>query len=210
MHIIEKYFQVVLHCLTITNIRCKSGKEIDLLAVNPKTGMKYHVEARVGTSPSFKIREKDTYTSKGKPHKIGLDYFDKEKFRHPVVIDKIQEIFGSLDYQKVLVVWDVERNNVYESAKGYGILVWRIYDLISILLQKSRETKGSRDDVLRLLDLMRVFEEERQRLEMKRWKEAQKHVKKISKEREKWLKPSIRIKKAAKEVEKWKSIQNKK
>jgi len=183
----------------MTNIRCKGGKEIDLLALNPKTGMKYHVEARVGTSPSFKIREKDTHTSKGKAHKIGLDYFDEEKFRHPIVTDKIQEIFGSLDYQKVLVVWNVERNNVLDTAKGYGILIWRIHDLISILLQKSRETKGSRDDILRLLDLMRVFEEEKWALEIKQRKGEQKRIREISKEREKWLKPRISIKKAVKE-----------
>ena len=190
----------------MTNIRCKGGKEIDLLALNPRTGMKYHVEARVGTSPSFKIREKDTYTSKGRAHKIGLDYFDKEKFKHSAVTDKIQEILGSLDYQKVLIVWDVQRKNCYEAAKSYGILIWRIHDLISILLQKSRETKGSRDDVLRLLDLMRVFEEERDRHRMKRWKETYKHVKKVSKEREKWLKSPIMTKKARKEVEKRKSM----
>jgi hypothetical protein len=38
VHIIEKYFQEVLYCFTMTNIRCKGGKEIDVLAVNPTTG----------------------------------------------------------------------------------------------------------------------------------------------------------------------------
>jgi hypothetical protein len=190
----------------MTNIKCKGGKEIDLLAVNPKTGLKYHVEARVGTSPSFKIREKDTYISKGRAYKIGLDYFDKEKFKHSVVTDKIQGIFGSLDYQKVLVVWNVQNENCYDAAKDYGILIWRIHDLISILLRKSRETKGSRDNVLRLLDLMRVFEEEKMSLELKRRKEEYKHIKKTSKEREKWLKPPTTTKKALKEIEKWKNM----
>ena len=78
VHIIEKYFQLVRHCFTMTNIRCKRGKEIDLLAIDPQTGEKYHVESRVGTAPSFKIREKDTSTSKGRPHKIGLDYFHNQ------------------------------------------------------------------------------------------------------------------------------------
>jgi hypothetical protein len=50
VHIIEKYFQEVLHCFTMTNIRCKGGKEIDLLAVNPITGKRYHIESRVSTS----------------------------------------------------------------------------------------------------------------------------------------------------------------
>jgi len=203
VHIIEKYFQVVLNCLTMTNIKCKGGKEIDLLAVNPKTGLKYHVEARVGTSPSFKIREKDTYTSMGRAHKIGLDYFDKEKFNHPVVTDKIQGIFGSLDYQKVLVVWNVKNENCYDKAKGFGILIWRIHDVINILFSKSRETKGSRDDVLRLLDLIELFGEEQFRLELKRRKKGKgyRYIRKTSK-----IVPPTTIKKALKDVEKWKNM----
>jgi len=189
--------------LTMTNIKCKGGKEIDLLAVNPKTGLKYHVEARVGTSPSFKIREKDTYTSMGRAHKIGLDYFDKEKFNHPVVTDKIQGIFGSLDYQKVLVVWNVKNENCYDKAKGFGILIWRINAVINILFSKSRETKGSRDDVLRLLDLIELFGEEQFRLELKRRKKGKgyRYIRKTSK-----IVPPTTIKKALKDVEKWKNM----
>lgn len=103
----------------MTNIRCKGNKEIDLLAINPRTGDKFHVESRVGTSPSFKIRIKDTYTSKGRPHKIGLDYFDKEKFNHPIVIKKIQEIFGNLDYRQILVVWAVQ-----DGSKSQNEMFW--------------------------------------------------------------------------------------
>jgi hypothetical protein len=54
VHTIEKYFQEILHCFTMTNIRCRGGKEIDLSAINPNNRKKYHVESRVGTSPSFK------------------------------------------------------------------------------------------------------------------------------------------------------------
>jgi hypothetical protein len=54
VHIIEKYFQVVLGSVTMTNVKCKGGKEIDLLAMDPKTLEKYHVESRVSTS--FKLR----------------------------------------------------------------------------------------------------------------------------------------------------------
>ena len=64
VHIIEKYFQEILHCFTMTNIRCKRGKEIDLLALNPSTKEKYHIEARV-TRTGFKIKKHDTYVRKG-------------------------------------------------------------------------------------------------------------------------------------------------
>ena len=52
VHIIE-YFQVVLGCFTMTNVKCEGQKELDLLAVNPRTSEKYHVESRVSTS--FKL-----------------------------------------------------------------------------------------------------------------------------------------------------------
>ena len=136
----------------MTNIQCRRGKEIDLLAINPKSGEKYHVEARVGTSSSFKIREKDTYTSKGKPHKIGLDYFHKEKFEHPIVKEKICEFFGDSKYRKWLVVWHVKNENlVMKALSEYGIEIYWIHELIANLRQQ-KLTSGSRDVVLRLIE----------------------------------------------------------
>jgi Holliday junction resolvase-like predicted endonuclease len=76
VHIIEKYFQEILHCFTMTNIRCKGGKEIDLLAINPKTLERYHVKSRVSTT--FKLKLKATYSKKGRCYKNGIDYFAKE------------------------------------------------------------------------------------------------------------------------------------
>lgn len=58
VHIIEKYFQEIKRCFTMTNIKCKGGKEIDLLAVVPITLERYYVESRVSTT--FKLREKAT------------------------------------------------------------------------------------------------------------------------------------------------------
>jgi len=63
VHLIEKYFQAVKKCLTMTNIRLKKNKEIDLLAINPRTGEKYHVESRV-TLTGFTLLKKDTYAKK--------------------------------------------------------------------------------------------------------------------------------------------------
>jgi len=61
----------------MTNIKCRGGKEIDLLAINPQTLKRYHVEARV-TTTGFKILPFDTKVSrgewKGRAHKRGLDF----------------------------------------------------------------------------------------------------------------------------------------
>ena len=162
VHIIEKYFQLIRHCFTMTNIRCKRGKEIDLLAVNPKSGEKYHVESRVSTSKGFALREKDTQTSKGRPLRRGLDYFLREKFNHPLITEKISELFGDFDYQKVLVVWrtkdDYSQINQIAVEK-YGINIWVLRGMV-IELMRHKVTSGSRDDVLRIMELASLVKEE--------------------------------------------------
>jgi len=170
----------------MTNIRCKRGKEIDLLVVNPKTGEKYHVESRVGTSPSFKIKEKDTYTSKGTPHKVGLDYFNKEKFCHEAVVSAIHEIFGDKNYRKILVVWEVEDESVIEySRKNYGIEIWFVSDLIEELDERIYKgfIRGSRDDVLRTIELITRVHELKRKVQVRITKRRGKlHFEKVPKD----------------------------
>jgi hypothetical protein len=156
VHIIEKYFQEILHCFTMTNIRCKGGKEIDLLAINPKTLERYHVESRVSTT--FKLKLKATYSKKGRCYKNGIDYFAKEKFNHPLILEKTYEVFNTKDYNKVLIVWDVENKDIIEEAKKkYNIDVRSMKRVLSSLilpLMGKRHPKGSRDDVLRMLEFL--------------------------------------------------------
>ena len=138
----------------MTNIRLKGGKEIDLLAINPKTLEKYHVESRVATSPSFKLRLQDTYTSKGKAHRRGIDFFAKEKFNHPTVRKFVEDIFEGSDYRKWLVVCSVQDADVIEQAEEkFGIEVTSISLLLGRMIRE-RKTRGSRDDVLRVVELM--------------------------------------------------------
>lgn len=159
VHIIEKYFQTILNCSTMTNIRLKGGKEIDLLAIDPKRGVKYHVEARVSTSRSFALREKDTYTSKGRAHKRGLDYFAEEKFYHPTVKAKIGELFGDSQYRKILVTWQTPHTNLARLAdEKFDIKVVSLSFFINELIHR-RATVGSRDVVLRTLELISLIEE---------------------------------------------------
>jgi len=160
VHIIEKYFQEVLLCFTMTNIRCKGGKEIDLLAINPKTLEKFHIEARVTVS-GFKIAKIDTYTKKGKrigtAHRIGLDFFNKEKFEHEAIKKKILDVFGEVPYRKILVVWNVEDDSVIPYAKEtYKIEIWKIQEMLQ---RFGKYVSGSRDDVLRTMELVYLSHE---------------------------------------------------
>jgi hypothetical protein len=141
----------------MTNIKLKRGKEIDLLAMNPRTGEKFHVESRVATSPSFKLRLKDTQRSNGTSHRRGVDYFEKQKFNHQIVADAVRKIFGDEDYRKIIVVWDVKNDSVVKQAKEeFDIEIWFMDALISELekMFHSGLIRGSRDDILRTVELI--------------------------------------------------------
>jgi len=154
VHIVDRYMQLVRKCFTMTNVMLGGGKEIDLLAFNPVSGEKFHIEVRIATGKGFRLRMKDTQTKNGRKHKRGMDTLSKIKFEHSIVTSKVKEVFGSSEYKKVLVVWDVQDNNVIEQAKNvYGIEVWRISEIIDHLM-KEVKTRPYRNDVLRTVQLI--------------------------------------------------------
>jgi hypothetical protein len=154
VHIVERYMQLVKKCFTMTNVMLGGGKEVDLLAYNPRTNEKYHIEVRVTIGRGFRLRMKDTQTKNGRKHRRGLDTLNEIKFIHPTVTNKVAEIFGSSDYKKVLVVWDVQNNAVIKQAKDvYGIEIWLVSDILSEII-KEVKTRPYRDDVLRTIQLI--------------------------------------------------------
>jgi hypothetical protein len=154
VHIVDRYMQLVKKCFTMTNIMLKGGKEIDLLAVNPISGEKYHIEVRVATGRGFRLRLFDTQTREGRKHRRGLDTLNEIKFAHPTVVNAATEIFGSAEYKKALVVWDVEDTKVIEQARSvYNIDVWKMADLLNQLMREVK-TKPYRNDVLRTIQLI--------------------------------------------------------
>jgi len=154
VHIVDRYMQLVKKCFTMTNIMLEGGKEIDLLAVNPISAEKYHIEVRVAIGKGFRLRMIDTQTKNGRKHRRGMDTLNKIKFSHPTVVKAIREIFGSSGYRKVLVVWEVEDADVVEGAKSdYHIEIWKMSNLINQLTQEVN-TKSYRDDVLRTIQLI--------------------------------------------------------
>jgi len=154
VHIVDRYMQLVKDCFTMTNIMLEGGKEIDILAFNPLTKERFHIEVRIATGRGFRLRMKDTQTKKGYKHRRGLDTLNEVKFAHPVVTAKVKEIFGTSEYRKVLVVWDVESTEVIKQAKAvYGIEVWLISDILKEIKTQVK-TQPFRDDVLRTLQLV--------------------------------------------------------
>ena len=154
VHIVDRYMQLVKKCLTMTNIMLKGGKEIDLLAINPQANEKYHIEVRVATGRGFRLRMIDTQTKNGRKHRRGVDTLSKIKFEPQTVVNSVKEIFGSSDYHKVLVVWDVQNGEVIKGARDdYGIEVWKISNVIREMM-KEIKSRSYRDDVLRTVQLI--------------------------------------------------------
>jgi len=154
VHIVDRYMQLVKRCFTMTNVMLEGGKEIDLLALNPISNERFHVEVRIATGKGFRLRLKDTQTESGRKHRRGLDTLSKIKFSHPTVAKAVKEIFGSNEYRRVLVVWDVEDAEVIGQARSkYRIEVWRIENLMNQLALEVK-TKPYRDDVLRTIQLI--------------------------------------------------------
>ena len=154
VHIVERYMQLVKKCFTMTNVMLEGGKEIDLLAINPISGEKFHIEVRVTIEKAFRLRLIDTQTKNGRKHRRGLDTLNDIKFAPQTVTKAAKGIFGSGEYKKVLVVWDVEEENVIEEAKSlYDIEVWKMSDIMGELIREVK-TKPYRDDVLRTVQLI--------------------------------------------------------
>ena len=138
----------------MTNIMLEGGKEIDLLAINPVSGEKYHIEVRVAIGRGFRLRMIDSRTKDGRKHRRGMDTLSEIKFDPPVVVETVTRVFGSSDYKKSLVVWEVEDESVVGHARNqYGIDIWKMRDILNELIREIG-TKGFRDDVLRTIQLI--------------------------------------------------------
>lgn len=144
VHLIEKYFQEE-GFFTKTNIKLDRN-EIDLLAIHPVTGKKFHVESRVHTHSKLRIQD--------------LDNIVENKFEHPNIVNGIRNIFGTTEYGKVLVVWNVQHGSVIEKAEKYGVEIKYISELLMELISSRMAlgAKGSRDPIVRTIELMALIE----------------------------------------------------
>ena len=163
VHIIEKYFQEVMNCFTMTNIQLKHGHkyEIDLLAVDLFGEKYYRVESSVKTTHKLKFMATN---NKKRGYSIAAM---RRKFENDKVRNYVESIFNNKPYHKILVVWDKDVRELNEQCKNLGI---EVRSLMGIIYQLSNHkiTSGSRDDILRTMEL--VFLE-------KKWEKEVLHAK---------------------------------
>jgi len=159
--IVEAYVRYVRGWATITNIKCPGQYEIDLLAIDPVTGERYHIEITISISGAYsKLTDKPYKDELLKQRqqvaaqRRTIDYFAKRKFSAPGVMKTIKKYgFKRGNYKKIIVTWSATEQ-AKKKAQRLGIVLWYFPELMKQIRDK---IKGKRayfvDDTLRTLHL---------------------------------------------------------
>ena len=159
--IVEAYVRYVKRWATIPNIRCDGQREIDLLAIDPVTLARYHIETGVSGSQVYsKLTDKEFDPALLKVRvqmakmRRTLGYFIEHKFAPKEVVAKLAEYgFKPGAYTKVVVTWD-STPEATAAAKKAGIEIW---DFRDIMREIDGSIRGKRsywtDDTLRTIGL---------------------------------------------------------
>lgn len=162
--VVETYVRYVQGWATIPNIKCPGQYEIDLLAIDPKTGEKYHIESGVSLpGPFAKLTSKpyDEDLIKIRLHQAAqrrtLGYFVQRKFATPGIIETLAGYgFQPGGYQKVIVSWGWAPT-VEAEAEAEGIRLWHFADILKEIAETFKKTKVYfTDDTLRTLQLFSI------------------------------------------------------
>ncbi|MBM3501595.1 MAG: hypothetical protein FJX74_23320 [Armatimonadetes bacterium] len=159
--IVEAYCRYIKGWATIPNIRCGGQKEIDLLAVDPASGERYHIEVSISISDAFsKLTDKpfdpadlrDRVKQPGARRTVG--FFASRKFDDADVVAKLAEYgFASGGYRKAIVTWGWQKG-VQERAHEFGIELLDFRQLILDLVDYLKDqTAHFGDDTIRTLHL---------------------------------------------------------
>jgi hypothetical protein len=159
--VVEAYVRYVKKWATIPNIRCDGQFEIDLLAIDPVTGNRYHIESGVSVSGSYSQLTANPFSTEHLKQRVKqagqrrtLGYFTERKFGHPSVLSALRSYgFKPGGYSKTIVSWGW-RKPVPELAKKAGITLWDFLEIIhEIASAFDNDRTYFTDDTLRTLHL---------------------------------------------------------
>jgi hypothetical protein len=159
--IVEAYVRYVEGWATIPNIRCEGQFEIDLLAINPLTNERYHIETSVSGSKVYskltgKVFDPALLKERVQKPKMRrtLGYFIEHKFGTPAIIKRLADYgFKEGSYKKVVVTWGWTPD-AKAAATGQGIELWDFRELVHGIADRIRNTRSYyTDDTLRTINL---------------------------------------------------------
>jgi hypothetical protein len=157
--IVEAYVRYVKGWATIPNIRCDGQFEIDLLAIDPVSTERYHIESGVSVSGSYSkltARPFSTDDLKVRVKQAGqrrtLDFFVERKFGNPNVVRTLRKFgFKKDNYKKVIVSWGWDDSVVPRAAEA-GITLWDFREILQDIASAfDRDRTYFTDDILRTL-----------------------------------------------------------
>jgi hypothetical protein len=168
--IVEAYARYIKGCATIPNIRCAGQNEIDLLAINPATLERYHIETSVSISRKFSRLTETAFDPdllKQRVHVAAqrrtIGYFLERKFVAPGVLQALAQYeFREGNYTKVIVFWDWT-TGAADIAAAHGVELWSFPALMRGIVDASRGTRHYfTDDTMRTLHLFDLMAKDRQ------------------------------------------------
>jgi hypothetical protein len=124
--IVEWYVRCIKGWATIPNIKCPGQFEIDLLAIDPKTNTRYHIESGVSVSRGYSKLTAKPYSLESLRIQVlqagqrrTLGHFAVRKFGAPGVLEKLKQFgFKPGNYTKIIVTlgWTDEAGNYEVTA----------------------------------------------------------------------------------------------
>lgn len=158
--IVEAYVRYVKGWATIPNIKCEHQKEIDLFAIDPLSGDRYHIETTVSISQSFRALTTKPFSpgdhkirAKAASARRTLHFFIQEKFEAAGVKTALARFGGDTNCKRIIVTWEWKEGADREAA-AYGIALWDFRKLMQEIAELGRIPRTYfGDDTLRTLTL---------------------------------------------------------
>ncbi|WEK45198.1 MAG: hypothetical protein P0Y56_09120 [Candidatus Andeanibacterium colombiense] len=159
--IVEAYVRYVKGWATIPNLRCEGQHEIDLIAIDPVSFERYHIETSVSGSQSYsRLTDKafDPELLKQRVSKAGqrrtLGYFIERKFGLPKVKTELAKYgFVEGEYHNVIVTWDWTAE-AQAMATENDVNLWSFQEIMREIAGTLRHRRSYfTDDTLRTINL---------------------------------------------------------
>jgi hypothetical protein len=159
--VVEAYVRYIKGWATIPNVKCPGQLEVDLLAIDPVTQDRYHIESGVSVSVAYGKLTTRPYADSLRKQRVKaagqrrtMGYFIERKFGHPNVLEKLQEYgFTKNNYEKIIVSWGWT-DEAEKVAKRHSITLWDFRKMMQDITRALRtERTYFTDDTMRILHL---------------------------------------------------------